>query len=381
MIDIVRLTATVAELDQVADRLHDVAVGQRLLVQLLVDAELVVQLEAADRRQVVALGLEEERLEERARGLERRRIAGAETAVDLEQRLLGGLQLVRDQGVAEEGTDVEVVDVEDLERLDLRLAEADDVLLSDVVVAVEEDLAGHLVDDILGGDLAHEILDLEGQTLDPRLAHALDVALGELAPLLDQDVAGLGVADVVGRPLTAEQIEVDRPHDGLALEEDLLAVVVVVEKTLRGIAERPQENRRVELAAAIDADEEQVLVVELEVEPGATVGDHAGVEELLARRVGLALVVVEEDAGRPVKLGDDDALGAVDDEGPVLGHQRDLTEVDLLLLDVADRLGPSLIVDVPDHQADDDLDRRREGTTAGAALVGVVFGTVKAVGD
>jgi hypothetical protein len=33
--------------------------------------------------------------------------------------------------------------------------------------------------------------------------------------------------------------------------------------------------------------------------------------------VGLALVVVEEDAGRAVQLADDDALGAVDDEGAV----------------------------------------------------------------
>ena len=381
VVDVVRLTAPVAELDQVADRLHDVAVGQRLLAQLLVDAELVVQLETADRRQVVALGLEEERLEERTRGLQGRRIAGAEAAVDLQQRLLGGLQLVRDQGVAEEGADVEVVDVEDLKRLDLRLAEADDVLLSDVIVAVEEDLAGHLVDDILGGDLPHEILDLEGQTLDPRLAHALDVPLGELAPLLDEDVVSLGVADVLRRSLTAEQVEVDRPHDRLALEEDLLAVVVVVEQALGRVAEGAQEHGRVELASAIDADEEQVLVVELEVEPRSAVRDHAGVEELLARRVGLALVVVEEDAGGAVKLGDDDALGAVDDEGPVLSHQRDLTEVDLLLLDVADRLGPSLIVDVPDDQADDHLDRRGEGTPTSATLVGVVLGAVKAVGD
>ena len=58
----------------------------------------------------------------------------------------------------------------------------------------------------------------------------------------------------------------------------------------------------------------------------------------LARRVRLALVVVEEDAGASVKLAHHDTLCAVDDEGPVLGHERDLTEVDLLLLDVADGL-------------------------------------------
>ena len=42
----------------------------------------------------------------------------------------------------------------------------------------------------------------------------------------------------------------------------------------------------------------------------------------LARAVRLAAVVVEEHARRTMQLRDDDALGAVDDEGAVLGHER-----------------------------------------------------------
>jgi predicted RNA-binding Zn ribbon-like protein len=76
---------------------------------------------------------------------------------------------------------------------------------------------------------------------------------------------------------------------------------------------------------------------------------------------------------------DDDALGAVDDEGAGVGHQRDLAEVDLLLLHVADRLDAGLLVDVPHHQADDHLDRRGEGHAAGAALVDVVLGLLEVV--
>ena len=102
------------------------------------------------------------------------------------------------------------------------------------------------------------------------------------------------------------------------------------------VAERAQQHRRVHLAAAVDADVDDVLGVELEVEPRAAVGDDARGVEQLAARVGLALVVIEEDAGAAVELADDDALGAVDDERTGLGHQRDLAEVDLLLLDVAD---------------------------------------------
>src|SRR5690349_12922823 len=70
----------------------------------------------------------------------------------------------------------------------------------------------------------------------------------------------------------------------------------------------------------------------------AAIRDHARGEQQLARRMSLAFVVIEEHARASVQLRDDDALGAVDDERAVLGHQRHLAEIDLLLADVLDLL-------------------------------------------
>ena len=66
----------------------------------------------------------------------------------------------------------------------------------------------------------------------------------------------------------------------------------------------------------------------------------------LAGGMGLAAVVVEEHAGRAVHLRDDDALGAVDDEGAVHGHERHVAHIDVLLLDVLDRAGAGLLVHI-----------------------------------
>ena len=182
----------------------------------------------------------------------------------------------------------------------------------------------------------------------------LDGALGELAVLLDEDLARVRVADVARRALAGEQVVLDRLRVLLArLEEDRLGVVVVVEQLLGRVAERAQQHRRVQLAAAVDAHVEDVLGVELEVEPRAAVRDHAGAVEQLARASGSC--PCRDRRRRPGERCswlDDDALGAVDDEGAVVGHERDLAEVDLLLLDVADRLRAGLFVDVPDDQAD-----------------------------
>ena len=82
---------------------------------------------------------------------------------------------------------------------------------------------------------------------------------------------------------------------------------------------------------------------------------------------------MEERSGRPVELRHDDALGAVDDEGAVVRHQRNVAEVDLLLLDVADGFDAGLGIFVPDDETDGDLERDRVGHTPLLALVDVVL--------
>ena len=58
---------------------------------------------------------------------------------------------------------------------------------------------------------------------------------------------------------------------------------------------------------------------------------------------------------------------------PCCGHERDLAEVDLLLLHVLDRARAALRVDVPDDELHRHLERRGEGHAALVALVDVVL--------
>src|SRR6202020_1071885 len=93
-----------------------------------------------------------------------------------------------------------------------------------------------------------------------------------------------------------------------------------------------QEDRAQELALAVDTDVERVLLVVLELNPAAAVRND------LAEEVGAVVRRLKEDAGRTVELRDDHALGAVDDEGAVLAHQRNAAEQDFLPLLVAEAL-------------------------------------------
>ena len=199
--------------------------------------------------------------------------------------------------------------------------------------------------------------------LDAGLAQAVDVRLGDLAALADRDVAPLDLAlraqtdeAVAHGPAQRVVLEVDA-IDGVERADDLVGAAQ---------PERAQEHRRQELALAVDAHVEQVLDVVLELHPRSAIRNDLGDVERL-------VLGVEERARRAVELRDDHALGAVDDERAVVRHQRDVAEVDLLLLDVADGLDAGLRVLVPDHEADGDLERHGVGHAALLALVDVVL--------
>ena len=117
-----------------------------------------------------------------------------------------------------------------------------------------------------------------------------------------------------------------------------------------------------QLAVLVDAHIEHVGQVGLILQPGAPVGDDGGavgVVVRLVRRVG------EVHAGGAGDLGDDDALGAVDDKGAGVGHNGEVAHEDLLLLDL---LG--LLV----AQAHPHLDGRGVRGVPGLALLHAVLG-------
>src|SRR5437773_6635049 len=158
---------------------------------------------------------------------------------------------------------------------------------------------------------------------------------------------------------------VEVPQDLLVGEDDEL----VGKRALLQERERPQEGRGQHLATPIDADVQDVVGVEVELHPRAPVGNDARREERLPGGQRLALVVVEEHAGRALQLADDDALGPVDDERSLVGHERQLAQVHFLAALLADRLGLGFLVVVEDDQTQRDLQRDREGHPAVVAFL------------
>ena len=251
VVDVVEALGVIALVDgeQVAQGRDDVLLREDLLGVGHVDAELLVDLVAADASEVVALRVEVETVEQGASGVHGGGLAGALATVDLQQGVLAG-----------------------------------------------------------GGGVALE-----------------------------------GGADDVG--VTQES-------------KDLIVGL--------GDAEGAEEHGRGLATLAVDGDHEVAALVDLKLEPGA-----AGRDEL--RTVDQDAVVHlggEVHTRGADELGDDDALGAVDDEGTALGHEREVTHEDELLLDLA-----GLLVD----EADVNEERGLIGDVLGTALGDGVRGVAELV--
>ena len=194
------------------------------------------------------------------------------------------------------------------------------------------------------GDLGPE-LAVELVAADPRqvVAAALEegvaeVRLGRLdrrrltgaGPLVDLDqrlVLGRGdVALLV--PLALQEVEVGDE----ALEEAGGALLVVAE----GAQQR--EDAEAPLAGHPGAGRDVLagLLLDVELHPLTAVGVDRSLDELVLGQVAQAeaLARLEDHAGAAHELADDDALGAVDDEGALLGLDGEVPHEDRLLLDL-----------------------------------------------
>ena len=121
VIDVVHRADALAQLQQVLDGVVEVFRIERALVErggIRVVVQLDVELHAAHAREIVLARVEEHALEQLGGGVERRRIAGTQLAVDFDQRFVRRLDRILAQGGADDVADVVALGEEDFELVD-----------------------------------------------------------------------------------------------------------------------------------------------------------------------------------------------------------------------------------------------------------------------
>ena len=197
---------------------------------------------------------------------------------------------------------------EHLDLVDALTAKAVEHLFGELVAFLDE----HLVLERAHARRAAFFVLAFGRVGGRALRPAASMSSAMIAPMTSRDV---GAALALAREVELADAEEEAEDVGV-----------------RPVPERAQQRGRRELLLLVDVDVDHVVDVDGELDPRAAERDDARRDQALSVRVRRLL---EDHARRPVQLADDDALGAVDDEGAELGEQRQLTEIDLLLDDVA----------------------------------------------
>ena len=170
------------------------------------------------------------------------------------------------------------------------------------------------------------------------------------------------------RQLAIDDARRNVPEQILVAQRNALHLIEGAQDFFVGLhAQRAQEDRAEEFALAVDTHVENVLGVVFEFHPRSAVRNN------LAEEVGAVVGALKEDAGRTVQLADDDALGTVDDEGAVLGHQRNVAVENFLFLDVANGFRAGVGILVVNGQTYGDFQRRGIRHAALLAFVHVVL--------
>src|SRR5690606_8684280 len=357
VVDIVDLAAAVTQLDQHLDGFKDIFVGEReRAVVIFTTTQAAVDLHAAHARQIVGFLAVEQPLEERLDSVFGGGFARAHHAVDGHtRRVLVGC-FIGAQGRRDVTAAIQIVDVERLNFADVGRADIGQNAFGDLVVRVGDDFTRFRVDDVLRQNAADQEVFRYGNALHAGVGKFTQVLGIDALVFLDDDLA-VAIGNVEAGDLALPALGHELEHAAFRMDFDLVEIEEGGQDRLRRHADGLEQDRYRHLATTVDAEKEDILGVEFEIKPGAAVRNDARREQQLAGAVGLATVVLEEHAGRAVQLRNNDALGAVDDEGTVFGHERDLAHVHFLFLDLADRGAAGLAVH--QHQANLGAQRRR----------------------
>ena len=365
VIDVIHRADVLAQLEQVLDRCVKVRRIKGALFEarcILVFEQLDVELQPAHAREVIFARIEEHALEQRRRRVQRRRITRPQFAINFDQSFRRSSDRIAAQGLADHRAHVVALGEEHAQFDHARFQYLCHFIGRDFRVRLEQHFTARGVDNVAGRPRAFQIGCIHFDFADLRLLNILQGRSADLAAGVRHFITRLRL-DVV-RQLHAQQIRglfarrIQRPEQLLVADNQAIRGVESLQNVFAGTqAERAQKDRAQELALAVDAHVQNVLLVVLELNPRTAVGNDLSQEISAVRRR------LEEHSRRTVQLADDDALGSIDDERAILRHQRNIAEENFLLLDVADGTVAGLIL-VPDGEPHRHFERSRVGHAA-----------------
>jgi len=275
VINVIDFAIAIAQIHQDLDHSQDVLVGQHHGASGLTATDLGVELHAAHARQVVRVGVVEQALEQGLHSVFRWRLAGTHHAVDGHA---GGKlvhRFVDAQGVRHVRALIEFIGVDALHVLHAGAAQLLEQRFGQFVIRLGDDFAGVRIHDVAGHDATNQEVFWHADVRGAGLLQFTGVACGDALVLGHDDLAGL-VGDVKTGHFTAQTLRHKFHLCATVHQAEVVIDEEVRQDRFRVQTDSLEQDRDRHLATTVNAEIQDVLGVELEVEPRAAVRNDAG---------------------------------------------------------------------------------------------------------
>ena len=348
--------------------------------------------------------IKEQTAEQRIRRFDCRGFARTHDFVNINQSVFAAGILVRRHRVADIRTDIDVVNVQQSDFVDLVFLQRLQQIFGNFLTRFDQNFTGLDVDHVFRKVAPDQFFFGNADFFNARFLQFRNLARRNLLTRFDQNFARLGVNQIVVKFQSFQAFGFKsglppllvRRKDNFLIEigQDFFlrhsADFRQINRTSFGFAffaqrnrfrafQRIKQRRYRQFATTVDTNIDQVLRIKFEIQPRTAIRNDACGKQIFARRMRLAFVMVKKHAGRTVHLRYDNAFRSVHDECSRFRHQRHIAHINVLFLNVADRTGSRIFVNVPDNQTQRNAQRRGIRHTALDAFIYVIFGFVQFV--
>jgi len=186
----------VFQVDQIFHCGQDVFVAQHGVVRRHVHVQFVIHFRASDIGQIISLRLKEQALEELVRCFRRRRIARTQTAIDLHDRILGGINLIQQQRIPDGSVIHVFINMNKFQFPDILFADNVQTVRRQFLVATKNNLTRFRIMNIPRRNFSDQFVFIDCRPFNTGLHDSLDQRLGQFSSLLDNQFGTLGVFDI-----------------------------------------------------------------------------------------------------------------------------------------------------------------------------------------
>src|SRR5713101_2032141 len=121
----------------------------------------------------------------------------------------------------------------------------------------------------------HHLLKRNWDLVNPSGLYLFEYSAGELASFFHQELVGDWMAHILCRPYPDQLLGLEDLRHPLAIKQDRIFPIEIVENVFTCHSESTQQHCGVELPAAVDPDIKNVAGIKLKIDPRPAVRDDA----------------------------------------------------------------------------------------------------------